>query len=116
MNNDGKKDMVTVVVDPSETSAAAKEYRAHQVVISISQGDGIYEDQIAVKYEEQPWEVSAEDIDGDGRNDLVAIVVNDSSRMTDNALRKHKLVVSYQNPDGTFKPKKVLRTYDNRPN
>ncbi len=116
MNSDSVKDIIAVSASSSDDSWKRQELRKHNAVISMSQPDGGYQDQV-IQCSEQPLELKIEDMNNDGRQDILVIVANnpdDSWKRPE--LRKYDLVVSYQNGDGTFQPQKVIKTYEERPN
>ncbi len=116
MNSDYVKDIITVSASSSDDSWKSQELRKHKAIISMSQSDGSYQDQV-IQYNEQPLELKIEDINNDGRQDILVIVANNSDDFWKRQeLRKFDLVVSYQNEDGTFQPQKVIKTYNERPN
>ena len=115
LNSDKVNDILVVLKSNPGSMWREGGFDKHDAIVSMSQPDGSYLDQI-IQYNEQPLELKIEDMNNDGRLDILAIVAQKpKNAWRDGGVRKYDLVVSYQNEDGTFQPQKVLRTYEGRP-
>lgn len=110
LNDDGKNELVAVL-DVGD-ALYKPEFRQHKIVVSFS-GENGYTD-IEIPYKGKPLELSFEDMNGDGRRDISAIL-DVGNGMYKPEFRQHALQIAYQREDGSFSNPETVKIYEGRP-